>query len=126
LVYVPGLGCVPKEQVPCTDGYYRDPATKNCTRIQPCGDEETDRFPGSGDKFKLDMKQNPPKCVPRCPPGQRFSREAGYVCVPDPQQKQEGGILAQLLLGASAGLAVGGPVGAGIGAIAAVAIFGKK
>lgn len=36
------------------------------------------------------------------------------------------GMLAQLLLGAGAGFAVGGPVGAGIGAIAAVALFGKK
>lgn len=38
----------------------------------------------------------------------------------------EGGVLAQLLVGAGAGFAVGGPVGAGIGAIAAVALFGKK
>lgn len=44
----------------------------------------------------------------------------------DLKPKAEGGILAQLLLGAGAGFAVGGPVGAGVGAIAAVALFGKK
>jgi hypothetical protein len=127
LVYVEGLGCVPLESVPCTLNYYRDPSTKTCLPVSFCGDEESGMPAGTGFKYKLEG--TPPKCVSRCPPGTFMDSTTGGKCVTrkkEDKKKAEGGILAQLLLGAGAGFAVGGPVGAGVGAIAAVALFGKK
>jgi hypothetical protein len=139
-VYIPGKGCIPESEVPCLQNFYKDPKTGKCTPLAPCGDEEPFQDVGSGVKFKLDTSTVPPKCVPRCPPDQYFSREAGYKCLPRcPEgqvftqqsggkcvpKKEEGNPLATLLLGAGGGFLVGGPVGAAVGAAAAVALFKK-